>query len=225
MFMRRQTYTGKVCWIIVDDCEPRTTDFITDAFRPDWTVLKVYPLPLWRAGQNTQGRNLAAGINCMLANVPRKDIEAVYIIEDDDWYSAGYLEAMRQRIQGYWLAGETHTVYYNVYFRRWHENQNAEWGSLFQTVFTLDALPQFKRLYAEKFIDFVLFRMVAEHKNIFRSWPKLAIGIKGIKGRAGIGAGHQFTTYLIPDTDLLKLKEFIGDDVKYYTGYWDCGGA
>jgi hypothetical protein len=222
-FMQRQTYAGRVCWVLVDDCLPLTTDFIKDDFRPDWHILRVHPRPAWQAGQNTQGRNLAAGLAALLAAYKVEEVEAIYIIEDDDWYSAGYLAAMYQRIQGYQLAGETHTMYYNVQYRRYHENLNAEWSSLFQTVFTPALLPQFSALYTEKFIDYVFFRLVTQGKNLFRCQPKLAIGIKGIAGRTGIGAGHRFTPHLRPDSDLQMLKYLIGNDVEYYASHWDCG--
>ena len=224
-YMRRQTYTGRVCWVVVDDCVPCTTAFIDDNFRKDWEILHVHPRPAWQVGQNTQGRNLAAGVDALLEAHAEKDIEAIYIIEDDDWYSPVYLHEMQLRLQSYHLIGETHTMYYNVQYRRYHENLNAEWSSLFQTAFTPAVLPEFRKLYAEKFIDFVFFKHVTRNKNLFRLQPKLAVGMKGMTGRTGIGAGHRFSTNLIPDTNLSMLKFLIGDDADAYAGYWDCGHA
>jgi hypothetical protein len=224
-WMARQTYAGAVCWVIVDDCLPATTDHIKADFRAGWHILHVRPRPVWQAGQNTQGRNLCAGMTALLAAYKTTDIEAIAIIEDDDYYSACYLAEMVRRLGNFNLIGETHTLYYNVYYRRYHENQNAEWSSLFQTMFTPALLPVFAKLYTEKFIDYAFFRLVDRDKLLFRCSPKLAIGIKGMTGRTGIGAGHRFTTYLRPDTCLLTLHEYIGDDVKYYIDYWDCGGT
>jgi len=214
-FMARQDYTGPVVWVIVDDALPHTTDFITTSFRAGWQIVNVYPQPPWQAGQNTQGRNIAAGIDALLANYARKTIEAIYIIEDDDYYRPCYLSAMRQRIEGYQLAGETHTIYYNLRLRRWIENQNAAWSSLFQTVFTLQALPTFTKLYQEKFIDYSFFQLIEQKKNLFRA-GNLAIGIKGQAGRAGIGAGHGFIAHMLADPDGEKLRELIGNDANLY---------
>lgn len=81
--MKEQTYTGTVIWMIVDDGDPVTTDFITDDFREGWTIQKIYPKPVWQKGQNTQGRNLAAGIR----EIKKLDPELIFIVEDDDYYS------------------------------------------------------------------------------------------------------------------------------------------
>ena len=47
---------------------------------------------------------------------------------------------------------------------------------------------------------------------------QLAIGIKGMPGRSGIGTGHKLGNGFtgIKDADLSKLKEFMGEDYKYY---------
>ena len=57
MFMERQTYKGEVTWIIVDDAYPSTTDRVDKGFKDNWTIIKVYPTPIWQ-GQNTQSRNM-----------------------------------------------------------------------------------------------------------------------------------------------------------------------
>jgi hypothetical protein len=215
-YMQRQTFAGEVCWVVVDDCQPRTTDFLTKEFRAGWEIIKVHPRPYWHAGQNTQGRNLAAGVAALLAAHKAKDIEAIYIIEDDDWYRATYLQEMYVAVRDYQLTAETHTVYYNIEFMRWHENQNDRWGSLFQTVFKPSVLSEFEKIYTEKFIDYVLFKAVTKGVNLFRRTEKLAIGIKGQAGRSGIGAGHRFNTTLKPDPTGQQLREYIGNDAKYY---------
>jgi hypothetical protein len=214
LYMKRQDYKGEVVWIIVDDCEPRTTDFIKEDFLPSWQIVKVRPEPLWTYGANTQGRNLAAGISRLLSLYPRKDIEAVYFIEDDDYYKPCYLREMRERIRGYHLAGETHTIYYNVALMRWIRHENKEWSSLFQTVFTLDIVKTIYSTLQEKFIDYVLFRLV-QRKNLFRA-SDYAIGIKGLSGRAGIGAGHGKIIHMAQDPEGEKLKELLGADASLY---------
>ena len=119
LLMRRQTYPGKVVWIIIDDCDPVTSNNITADFREGWTIFKEYPNPRWRDGLNTQGRNLSVGINTLLTNYYEDEIEGMFIIEDDDYYRPIYLEEMVRRLQGFRYAGEINTVYYNVFFRRY----------------------------------------------------------------------------------------------------------
>lgn len=213
--MQRQLYCGPVCWVIVDDAEPSTTDDILPGFRDNWQIIKVRPQPFWQPGQNTQARNLAAGLNALLKNYDRASIEAIYIIEDDDYYKPNYLQEMRKRIEGYTLAGEINTIYYNLRLRRWIVNRNDRWSSLFQTVFTLPALPAFVKCLPDRFIDYALFLQYTGKVNLFRA-NNLAIGIKGQPGRAGIGAGHGFIAHMLADPDGDKLRELIGEDAKLY---------
>jgi len=208
-FMKAQTIKD-VVWIIVDDALPRSTDFIKEDFKEGWTIEKIYPEPFWQFGQNTQGRNIAAAMQ----RVKELNPDAIFIIEDDDYYSPTYIEKMLVKLQGYDLAGERNTIYYNVRLRRWCRNGNALWSSLFQTAFTMAVVPVFEKLYGEKFIDLELFKNI-RNKNLFNDGD-YGIGIKGQPGRAGIGAGHGWIRNMIPDPDMSKLREFIGEDYKYY---------
>lgn len=214
-FMAAQTYKGPVIWVIVDDALPRTTEFIAADFRPDWQIVKVYPSPSWQVGQNTQGRNLKAGIDALRNLTKLKDVEAIFIIEDDDYYRPCYLAEMVTRLDGCLALGETHTIYYNIRLNRWIENQNDVWSSLFQTAFKPAALPHFEKLYGEKFIDYAFFRLVPKPK-LFRTPEKLSIGIKGQAGRAGIGAGHGFIPHMLADPSGTKLYELLGLDAHLY---------
>src|SRR5690606_8566975 len=57
--MARQDYAGPVRWVIVDDGpEPQPVTFQRDG----WVLEVVRPEPYWQPGQNTQARNLAAGL-------------------------------------------------------------------------------------------------------------------------------------------------------------------
>lgn len=209
-WMKNQDYKDNVLWIIIDDCNPRTTDFISDTFRENWTIKKVYPKPAWQEGQNTQGRNLASGIK----EVKKRITKAIFIIEDDDYYKPCYLSEMVKRIKGFDIAGEINTIYYNVNLKRWIENKNGTWSSLFQTAFTSKAIPLLEKLYNEKFIDLAFFHSDIR-ANLFEA-GKLSIGIKGQPGRSGIGAGHRWSYNMHADLDSVKLKELIGEDSKYY---------
>jgi len=215
--MQGQDYKGEVTWIIIDDAEPRTTDFITETFRENWKIVKLYPSPSWKEGQNTQGRNMAAGIN-YIKTLELSDTDPIFIIEDDDYYTPPYIRAMITKIKGYELAGERNSIYYNVTQRRWIRNGNDWWSSLFQTVFTKKAIPILEKIYSEKFIDLALFKYI-KNKNLFNDGD-LAVGIKGMPGRKGIGAGHTWINNMTPDPDMIKLKEFTGKDFKYYESFY-----
>jgi hypothetical protein len=210
-WMKQQTYTGKVVWIVVDDCFPKTIDILNEDFRENWLIIKKYPKPLWEIGKNTQGRNLKIAID--IINVFPKDwVEAIYIIEDDDYYKPEYLQTMKYCLKGFTLAGEVKTVYYNIKYKMFKEMANTSHASLFQICFTADALPILEKYLNDGFID-INFCKNIKNINLFEA-NKLAIGIKGLPGRPGIGIGHRQKGIL--DINLNKLKELIGEDYKYY---------
>jgi hypothetical protein len=226
-FMQRQTYDGAVVWIISDDCEPRTTDHITPDFRLNWTVIKLYPHPPWRQGMNTQARNIEECINCLMINYDEKDIEAIFIIEDDDYYRPTYLERMMARFNDFKVLGEMNTVYYNVMFRTYFINRNTSHSSLFQVALRPVMLPLFKSCYHERFIDFKFYEKLHAQEFVrrgevgFFNENNLAIGMKGITGRGGIGAGHGRLLNMYPDPQMTWLYSQIPhEDAKLYEGYY-----
>jgi hypothetical protein len=214
-WMQNQTYKGEVVWIIVDDCNPVTTNQVPDNFRDNWTIIKVYPTPAWMEGQNTQARNIAAGIG-VLKTI--KDVEAIFIIEDDDYYRPIYLERMMANFGSYSLIGERNTIYYNVCYRRHVTNPNTAHASLFQTAFKPELLPLFEECLPNKFIDSVIWQRATNKKIFYEN--DLAIGMKGLPGRGGIGAGHIKAFVMRDDWNLGYLRSLIGEDSKYYEQYY-----
>ena len=219
--MRQQTYTGEVMWVIVDDAYPVSTDKVTDDFREGWTIVKVHPQPRWSTGQNTQARNIAAGVQAMKERIG-ETAEAIFIIEDDDYYRPVYLERMMAHT-GHDLWGEMKTIYYNVRHRRHITNANTIHASLFQTAFRPAALPQLMKSLPNKFIDSVLWATVPDRILFYEG--DLAVGIKGMPGRGGIGAGHSRAMNMLPDFDMKWLKAKIGNDATLYERYYRDNGV
>ena len=230
MFMQRQTYKGKVTWIIIDDAYPSTTDQVAEGFKDKWTIIKVYPTPIWQ-GQNTQSRNISAGIDALLANYKEDQIEAVFMIEDDDYYRENYLERMMMRFANFKVLGEMNTVYYNVFYRNYFVNRNTSHISLFQLAFKPDMIPLFKTCYNERFIDFKFFEKLHAQGFVGRgevsmfNEGNLALGMKGMPGRAGIGAGHGKLMNMQPDSRMDYLISQIHEDAKLYEGYYGDRGV
>jgi hypothetical protein len=77
-WMNNQDYKGEVRWVIVDDVSLNTA--YRDKIRKDWDVTVALPSPKWEEGQNTQARNLLAGLLEVDPN------SKLLIIEDDDYY-------------------------------------------------------------------------------------------------------------------------------------------
>lgn len=230
-WMKAQDYNGKVLWVIVDDALPRSTDIVGEKFRQGWTIKKVYPEPSWQVGQNTQGRNMVAGLKEIRWSIKEEDCEAVFIIEDDDYYTPKYLSSMLELRDGADIWGERDTIYYNVRSRGYLLNRNKEWSSLFQTAFTYRSIDNVIALCYEKFIDLAIFGALSYSRNPHRIKNKkilpykkpLAVGIKGMPGRRGIGSGHTASTWMEPDKMMAKLKELIKDDYEVYRRFADYG--
>jgi hypothetical protein len=220
--MRRQTYKGSVTWIIVDDANPRTTDNVKEDFRPDWTIQKIHPQPFWMPGQNTQARNIIAGVNFIKAHYTRDLVKAIFIIEDDDYYKPVYLESMFLRMGDRWAIGEVRTIYYNVQYRKYITNPNTGHSSLFQTALSWDGIPALESSFRDKFID-AKFWTIVHNKHLF-SADNLAVGMKGMPGRGGIGAGHSRAMNMHPDIEMRYLTRLIGkEDARLYERYYGGG--
>lgn len=218
-WMKAQTYTGKVTWLIIDDAYPQTTKGIIPGFREGWDIVKQFPTPPWGLGQNTQRRNMDYAMEFLQVNYDMNNIEAIFIIEDDDYYKPVYLDEMMARLGGYWAIGETRTVYYNVVNRTFFINPNMAHASLFQTAFTKEAIPYMKQSHAHHFID-AQFWKICQNKYLFPG-QKFSIGIKGMAGRAGIGAGHKVNFHMTPDPNMNYLRNTIGGDANTYAKYFN----
>lgn len=216
-WMKRQTYQGEVLWIIVDDAVPFTTKIIQPDFRENWETVKIYPTPRW-TGQNTQARNIREGMRYLKENYDKSSIDAIFIIEDDDYYKPHYLQAMMDELNGFWLIGETQTVYYNVVYRRFVTNPNRHHASLFQTAFTWDEIPILEQCYKSPFIDAEMWKR-GLNKHLFHQGT-LSVGMKGMPGRGGIGAGHRGAILQHGDLQMRYLTKLIGTDAKYYERYY-----
>lgn len=221
-WMQRQTYTGEVVWIIVDDANPHTTGGVTHNFKENWITEKIFPVPVWRPGMNTQGRNIIAGLDLTENKYP--DAECIFIIEDDDYYRPIYLERMMANLQSYDVIGEQRTIYYNVFYQRYIRNANTIHASLFQTAFTPKMIPLMRKCHSHRFIDAEFWKL-ATNKHLFRE-NDLAIGMKGMPGRQGIGAGHSRAMNMQFDTNMKFLTSLIGDDaLQYKRHYGNRGNA
>jgi hypothetical protein len=219
-FMKHQDYEGDVLWVIVDDGNPASTEFIPEDFRKGWKIIKVYPKAKWRSGAITQCSNILEGLKVVKQY---DNIDLVFIIEDDDYYTPRYLRVMLSKLNSYLVIGEQYSIYYNPVLRGYFLNGNTIHSSLFQTAFSPLLLEKMEGICTKKarFIDMTLFKrsnIPFEKMGLF-SGENLAIGIKGLPGRGGIGMGHRPGLQLVPDPDMSKLKEWIGDDFIYYMNY------
>jgi hypothetical protein len=203
---KAQTYGGDVRWVIVDDGEiPQPINFS----RHGWTLEVIRPEPFWKDGDNTQHRNLLAGLDVI------GDDERVVVWEDDDYYDPSYLHFVNLWIDKHDLVGECRARYFNVQSGYGKRIPNRSHASLCSTAVKGPGLMAL-RLEVEagnKFIDLSLWKRYRGAKKLYDS--SLVVGIKGQPGRAGIGMGHTRLLH-IPANNFLRRE--IGEKAAIY-GY------
>jgi len=201
-----QTYQGPVRWIIVDDGEMQQP--IT--FKRDgWTLEVIRPQPFWKSGDNTQARNLSAGLD-VIGN------ERLVIWEDDDYYAAQYLANVNKWLDTADLVGESHARYYNVKTRQSRQLSNSAHASLCSTAMKGDAINTLRNECKPgvKFIDINLWRNFDGTKKLYQT--KTVVGIKGMPGRTGIGMGHRNDFVGRPDRNGAIIRSWLGNDARLY---------
>lgn len=203
-WMRRQTYTGQVRWVIVDD--GRTEQKIN--FQPErgtWHIEVYRPDTPWQPGQNTQARNLLLGLFVI------HNHENLVIIEDDDYYAPDWLETVERELEKAELVGETNARYYNLNKRMGREMENFRHSSLCSTAMRGQAIETFRSVCRPgiQFIDHILWQ-AHSNQRLFKGHR--VVGIKGLPGRQGIGMGHDKKFTGIRDNGGKLLTEWIGLD-------------
>lgn len=204
--MAAQDFAGLVRWVIVDD----GADAQPVAFqRAGWAVEVVRPVPVWSAGQNTQARNLLAGLAVI------DDDARVVVIEDDDWYAADWLSHVTAAFRHAELVGECRARYYNAAQQIGRQLSNTGHASLCSTAVRGPALRALRDACrrAPKFIDLDLWRQPVR-RYLFDGHR--VVGIKGLPGRGGIGMGHREDFKGQSDPTGALLRQWVGNDARYY---------
>ena len=147
--------------------------------------------------------------------------DRVIIVEDDDWYHPRYLEWMLKLFEHPkkpLLIGQGNAVYYHVPLRRFYLHGNKDRASFCQTGFRSSFLPIIKHICSNPVNPFVDMRVWRENvsKNLILDGRPYCIGMKGLPGREGTTMGWKRPHLFKPDSNLVKLKSYIGEDVKLY---------
>ena len=205
-WMRRQTYTGNVRWIIVDDGE--RAQALPEGMPEAWEIVHVRPEPFWRDGDKTQPRNLCAGLAVAQDDAP------VVIIEDDDWYSADYLAVTADRLKRADMVGVGPQRWANVRFQRVGQYP-ARWPWNSCIAFQPSAFAHMVHIASTRaaYVDRDGWELFDGRKAFFEDGR--VVGIKGLPGRTGYMPCHvreQGTR----DPGMRTLRRWIGNDVEAY---------
>lgn len=195
-------------WICIDDGKEPTT------FTMNQKVIRLDPVS---TPSESFKRNYTVGLGHITTDM-------VVIAEDDDWYSNFAIEKTVAMLRGKWLAGEANAKYYNVKQRCWKIYNNIRHASLCQTGMNGREIRALALKYLAldpkpETLDGGIWQRsdVAEERKHLCPGSHLAIGIKGMPGRGGIGTfGHKPSEDYTPDPDLAQLRAWIGNDACLY---------
>lgn len=141
--------------------------------------------------------------------------DKILIVEDDDWYGPTYVETMCSLLSKYDLVGECRARYYHVPSMRYRRINNLQHASLCQTGFNRSLLSTFEKcLDGDSYVDARFWGIVKGH--LFSDTDDklhLHCSMKGLKGRQGIGTGHNAESkYYYPDSCLKYLIRWVGEE-------------
>lgn len=190
-------------WIVVDDGKEPLPDY-----------LRIGIDYIRREPKEKEGHTLVLNMKEAVKHI-RGDM--ILIFEDDDWYGPAYVETMAHYLENYDLVGESYARYYHLPSMKCRRIGNAHHASFCQTGFTSKILPIFKAcLEGDPYIDARLWKTIDMNKYLIvdtEDTLKLHCSLKGLKGRKGIGSGHnQDSGYYHVDVGLQFLFKWVGEE-------------
>lgn len=208
-WMERQTFGGSVQWIVVDDGIVPTECTAGQLYlrRKPSNPGESYSRPN-RKRRHTLPQNL-------LAALPHVRGRHVLFIEDDEWYAPDYIATMSKLLESHPLVGEYPARYYYVRPKRYRLLPEHKHCSLCRTGIRATHLNQLQAAIDgdDPSIDMRLWDRFEGHVCRHTSERPLTVGFKGLPGRPS-GGGDAASG--LPDNDLSRLEEWIGDDVAWY---------
>ncbi|MFA7283688.1 MAG: glycosyltransferase family A protein, partial [Candidatus Omnitrophota bacterium] len=150
--------------------------------------------------------------------------EKILIIEDDEYYAPGYVEAIVNALDKGQVAGISWSKYYHLPIGGYVRHANTIHASLAQTGFTRKFMNTFTALLdadGGTYLDLHIWRTAINNGvgYLFTDDDPNSsyLGIKGLPGRTGIGIGHKTGMYKGHiDTTRSILKTWVPQDYKVY---------
>jgi hypothetical protein len=146
-------------------------------------------------------------------------LDAIFLMEDDDWYAPTYLETMLHE----WIKagspdifGPNFTIYYHLmlkkYFKFDHDDRSSAMSTLIKPDMDFPWCPD-----SEPYTDMHLWKVI-QNKKLFKPDPFICIGIKhGI----GLSGGQHHNTRIHRYKYELDLKSFMDpESFRFYDEYF-----
>ena len=193
-------------WLVVDDGKVPMI--------PSWGMQYVRREPQPEDPKHTLALNLRAAL-------PLIQGDNVVIIEDDEYYAPDYIKEMSRQLDEHRVVGIMRAKYYHIVSGGYMQIANTAHASLAETGFKKSFIPTVKELLeasSNPFLDTRLWQKAGSLGYLFVDAKKpLYLGMKGLPGRAGIGAGHKTTLYKTVDSsDRAILKRWVPKDFRVY---------
>ena len=192
-------------WIVVDDGHQLRDD------------LRIGSFTRVRRPPKEDGQSRHTLLDNLRAAIPFIVGDKILIWEDDEYYAPAYIGMMSTWLDSHELVGIGNSRYYQVGSLGYHVHQNKNHASLAQTGFRVSALPKFESLLGgrDNFLDIPLWKANVE-KRVYIDDEPLYVGIKGMPGRNGIGAGHNPKyCYRKHDSDFSVLRQWCKNNQVY----------
>lgn len=205
-WMRNQTRQPDQ-WIVVDDGKVPLKPFVSMQY--------VRREPQLDDPQHTLFLNLKAA-------VPLIKGDKIVIIEDDEYYAPEYIEEMVRRLTQHEVVGIGRSKYYHLPTGSYFQISNTTHASLAETGFRSSIMPELSGLWdGDSSLDMRLWQKIGPPRSLLfvDTIKPLYLGIKGLPGRAGIGAGHNPALYrgrAKDTTDRAMLKKWVPQDYQVY---------
>lgn len=213
-------------WIFSQTMPPDQWLVIDDGFVPLTEKLKTGLDYVRRTPKLGEGHTLTLN---MAAALPHIKGDFILIIEDDDWYGPTYIETMVKHLLDHDLVGEGCARYYHVPAGKYRRLDNREHASFCQTGFTRKMLSTFQNcIPGDPYIDMRLWAAANGNGFVFTDVEDklhLHCSLKGLKGRKGIGTGHNRNEgYYYPDKKYQQLIKWVGkENAKAYVDHVGMG--
>ena len=173
-------------WVIVDDGKvPMVPDLDWYNATMPGVALGIRREPRPDDPQHTLVANLKAAFPLITGN-------KILIMEDDEYYAPEYIAEMARRLDSHEVVGIMKAKYYHLPTGGCFQIGNRSHASLAETGFRRSFLPELEKLWdGDTSLDMRIWKKADGRGRLFDDRDKpLYVGIKGLPGRAGIGAGH-----------------------------------
>jgi len=202
--IKKQTYKGDYIWVVVNDGDEGYN---------------------YKCGQEVIcRRRRPRELHSLCSNTLKffeemeDQVDAVVVLEDDDWYSPTYLESLVEALEKEPLVGFAPERYWNLKYQGYREFRNRGHCSFGASAFTKELFEVVRVLahVGKPILDLPLWRSWSGGKKILdnevkgEEWQMQHVGLKATPGTLGIASGHKTPGVL--DEDHGILRNWIGKD-------------